>query len=78
MHVKYLLTPTTSNWLLYDKLTSTPKRILASFNRHVIYGMHDIIDSEAGEDIVESNSVDHSLENIQYHQVAESGHNLYL
>lgn len=78
-HIKYLLTPaTTSRWPLFDKFTCAPKEVLENFNMHIVYGRHDFMYSDAGKDLVQLLTKEHSLNNIHYHEVAEGGHNLYL
>lgn len=78
-HIKYLLTPaTTSKWPLFDKFTETSAEVLSKFTTHVIYGLHDFMNSEAGRELVNSITQKHSLDNVHYYEVPEGGHNLYL
>lgn len=78
IHIKYLLTPaTTSRWPLFDKFMSTPKETLEKFNMHIVYGKHDFMYSDAGLELVDKLK-DLPLKNVNYHEVVEGGHNLYL
>ncbi|RLV94090.1 Protein ECM18 [Spathaspora sp. JA1] len=76
-YIKYLLTPATvSKWPLYDKFIHTdPTKI--NFNINFIYGQFDFMNVEAGEKLV-NKLKETSEKSIEYSEVSEGGHNLYI